>query len=74
MFSPTTDTFTKAIDINYFLGWPGLTSKLIQKHLPPTVATESGHLGQEKHGLQSTKAPTTAAAANISETDVFFSY
>jgi hypothetical protein len=72
MFSPTTDTFVKAIDKNYFLGWPGLTSKLIRKHLPPTVATESGHLRQEKHGLRSTKTPTTAAAANISETDDFF--
>jgi hypothetical protein len=72
MFSPTIDTLVKAIDKNYFLGWPGLTSKLIKKHLPPSIATESGHMRQEKHGLQLTKLPTTAAAANISETDDFF--
>ena len=70
--SPIIDTLVKAIDKNYFLGWPGLTSKLIKKHLPPSIATESGHMRQEKYGLQSTKLPTTAAAANISETDDFF--
>ena len=63
-FSPTHDTFIKAIERNYFFGWPGLTSSLIKKHLPNNIATESGHLRQEQHSLRSTKIrPTTAATA-----------
>ena len=53
-FSPTKDTFLKAIKNNHFIGWPGLTATLIQKHLTPTIASIKGHLKQEKQGLQST--------------------
>ena len=57
-FSPTKDTFLTAIQKNHFLGWPGLTSSLIRKHLPVTTATIKGHLRQEQQGLQSTKHST----------------
>ena len=33
LFSPVTSTLTKAIDNNHFISWPGLTTKLIKKHL-----------------------------------------
>jgi hypothetical protein len=73
VFSPTPDTFIKAIDNNFFLGWPGLTSSLIAKHLPPSTSTNAGHMRQERHSLRSTKSiPTTAAAANISAIDDHF--
>ena len=55
-FSPTTDTFIKAIKNNHFITWPGLTQQLIQKHLPPSIDTAKGHIKQEFKGLQSTKA------------------
>ena len=54
-FSPTTDTFLKAIKNNHFITWPGLTQQLIQKHLPPSIDTAKGHIKQEFKGLQSTK-------------------
>ena len=74
MFSPTKDTFIKAINNNSFLTWPGLTLKLISKHLLPSIATHSGLLRQEKQGLHSIKSlAMTATAANISQaTDDFF--
>jgi len=74
VFSPTKDTFIKAINNNSFLTWPGLTLKLISKHLLPSIATHSGLLRQEKQGLHSIKSlAMTATAANISQaTDDFF--
>ena len=43
---------------NNYTTWPGLTSKLINRHLPPCISTSRGHMKQEFKGLQSTK-PTT---------------
>ena len=70
-FSPVPSTFIKAIQNNNFITWPGLTTKLIQRHLPPSIATEKGHIRQEYSGLQSTKTPAQAPiamAAAINET------
>ena len=53
--SPVTSTFATAIGKNFFKTWPGLTRKLIRKHLPPVIATTQGHLHQERQHLQSTK-------------------
>ena len=55
LFSPVTSTLTKAIDNNHFISWPGLTTKLIKKHLPKSVATAKGHLNEERQHIQSTK-------------------
>ena len=54
-FSPTTSTFLQAIQKNFLLSWPGLTSELVKKHLPTSVYTTKGHINQERQGLQSTK-------------------
>ena len=54
--SPPVSTFTAAIAKNNFSSWPGLTTKLINKHLPKSIYTYQGHLHKEKQGLQSTKA------------------
>ena len=54
-FSPVVATWCAAIDRGYFLTWPGLTSALVRKHLPKTVATYKGHLKQDRQGLRSTK-------------------
>ena len=66
-FSPTTDTFIKAIKNNHFITWPGLTQLLIQKHLLPSIDTAKGHLKQEFKGLQSTKSTVPP-----NETSYFF--
>ena len=53
--SPPISTFIKAINNNNFVTWPGLTSKLMSKHLPKSTHTTLGHFKSEKQGLQSTK-------------------
>ena len=58
-FSPVPSTFIKAIKNNHFSTWPGLTSELITKHLPMSIATAKGHLNQERQNIQSTKTPST---------------
>ena len=40
---------------NHFTTWPGLTTKLIGKHLTKKIRTAKGHLNQERRHLQSTK-------------------
>ena len=51
---PVSSTFIKAIENNHFTTWPGLDPQLIKKHLPPSIATNKGHMHQERQGLQST--------------------
>ena len=53
--SPVASTFITSIKNGNFLTWPGLTPELIRKQLPKCIATEKGHLNQERKGLQSTK-------------------
>ena len=52
---PTSPTWIKAIKINHFTTWPGLTADLLTKHLPPSVATAESHIKQEQQNLMSTK-------------------
>ena len=53
--SPVPSTFLKAIRNNNFITWPGLTTELITKNLPKTIATVQAHLKTERQELQSTK-------------------
>ena len=53
--SPPIPTFTRAIQNNHFITWPGLTVKLINQHLPKSIYTHLGRLKTEKQGLQSIK-------------------
>ena len=54
-FSPVLKTWTTAIDAGYFATWPGLTSALVRKHLPKSIATAKGHLRQDRKNVRSTK-------------------
>ena len=54
-FSPTINTFITAISKNNLSSWPGLTTKLIHRHLPKSTYTYQGHMHKEYQGLQSTK-------------------
>ena len=51
MFSPTKDTFIRAIRNGNFHSWPGLTTETVIKFLTPTIATHFGHLKQERQNL-----------------------
>ena len=44
LFSARPSTIKKAIKNNFLSTFPGLTKKLIDKHLPTSIATEMGHL------------------------------
>ena len=54
-FSPVATTWIKGINAIFFSTWPGLTSKLTTKHLPPSVNTALGHLLQQYQDTGSTK-------------------
>ena len=58
-YSPTTETWCKAVDKGYFQSWPGLTAKAIRKYLPKSEATIRGHMDQTRQNVRSTK-PTPA--------------
>ena len=54
-FSPVPSTFKKAIKRGFLSSWPGLTTQMVDKYLPPSEATAKGHIRQEAQHLQSTK-------------------
>jgi hypothetical protein len=54
-FSPTTATWTKAINHGFFCSWPMLTAKTVRQHLPKSVATAMGHMDQSRKNQRSTK-------------------
>ena len=55
-FYPVKFTCRAAIKKGLFKTWPGLTTQLVDKHLPLSPATIKGHMIQEHSNLQSTKA------------------
>ena len=60
-FSPVVHTWTKAIGAGFFATWPGLTSELVRKHLPKSLATAKGHLKQDRQNIRSTKLSVATA-------------
>jgi hypothetical protein len=67
-FSPTTATWTKAIDSGAFQSWPGLTSKAVRQLLPKSMATAMGHMDQQRKNLRSTKVVKITAPPKIGRT------
>ena len=59
-FSPVVSTWTAAITSSFFTTWPGLTSVLVRKHLPKSLATAQGHLRQDRKNVRSTRNTSTA--------------
>jgi hypothetical protein len=57
-FSPLPSTFLRAVQRGHFNTWPGLTSSLITKYLPKSLATSKGHLRMQQKNIQSTKPIT----------------
>ena len=62
LFSPTVDTLCKAIDNDQLIGFPFLTSSLVQKYLPESTATAKSHMNRNKKNLRST---TNSPASKI---------
>ena len=54
MFSPTIDTFCKAIDNDQLIGFPPITSSQVRKYLPESTATAKGHMNRLRKGTRST--------------------
>ena len=54
-FSPAKHSLIQAIKKSYFSTCPNLTSDLINKHLPPSVATDKFRMHQTRKNLKSTK-------------------
>ena len=69
-FAPVKSTFLKAINNNHFTTWPGLTAKLVSKHLQEPTSTALGHIKQEFQGLRSTKQRTNLESLPSNE-DMF---
>jgi hypothetical protein len=67
-FSPTTATWTKAIDAGSFQSWPSLTSKAVRQLFPKSMATAMGHLDQQRKNLRSTKVVKPTAQPKICTT------
>jgi hypothetical protein len=54
MFSPTIETFCKAIDNDQLIGFPPITSCQVRKYLPESTATAKGHMNRKRKGIRST--------------------
>ena len=65
--SPVPSTWLKAIEAGYFTTWPGLTTELVRRHLPKSMATAKGHLREEHQVLRSTK---TTPTSHLSENSI----
>ena len=63
-FAPVPSTWKRAIKNNNFVTWPGLTVDLINRHLPPSIATVRGHVHRERKHLQSSKSATLKSDKN----------
>ena len=48
-------TWTASITSGFFTTWPGLTSALVRKHFPKSLATAKVHLRQDQQNVQPTK-------------------
>ena len=60
--SPVPSTLLQAIRSHHLTTFPGLTTNLITKHLPKSLATVLGHQDQEAKHLRSTKVPLPTPA------------
>ena len=53
LFSFVNHTLVQANKKGYSSTWPNLTSNLINKHLPPSMATDKGHMHQTSKNINS---------------------
>ena len=58
--SPHPSTVIRAIKRGHFTSFPGLTTELLNKHLPKAIATAMGHMRGQQQNVNSTKQPWPA--------------
>jgi hypothetical protein len=69
MFSPTKSALLQAVKNGHMVTCPGLTEKVINKHLKLTPATTMGHMNQRRQHIRSTsKIPITSDIEDITTT------
>ena len=54
-YSPVKSTWMKAINKGFFNTWPGLNQQNVRKYLEKSIASEKGHMDEERAGTRSTK-------------------
>jgi hypothetical protein len=59
LFSPALSTLQTALHRNFITNFPGLTSELLRRHPPNSVATIKGHLDQTRQHKRPTPKPST---------------
>jgi hypothetical protein len=52
---PTKDSWIKAINNGNYKTWPGITTKVVNKHFPESVETQKGHTKKQRQNVRSTK-------------------
>ena len=70
--SPAQSTLLRAISKGHLHTFPGLTTSLITKHLPKSIATTMGHQDQESKNIRSTTRifpDPTGPAQDLQDTD-----
>ena len=70
MGSPVSSTLLRAIRRHHLTTFPGLSTNLISKHLPKSLATVLGHQDQEAKHLRSTKIMPSPSADLPSDPDI----
>jgi hypothetical protein len=68
--SPAPSTLLRAIRRHHLVTFPGLTTNLVTKHSPKSLATVLGHQDQEAKHLRLTKALLVADTLLVSEPDL----
>jgi hypothetical protein len=68
-FSPTTATWTQAIDNGFFRSIPALTAKTVHRQLPKSMATAMGHMDQIRKNVQSTRHRKRPSDKEVKEFD-----
>ena len=56
LLSPPKATLLRAINNQPLTTFPGLTYDLISKHLPPSTATDKGHMKRRRQNIRSTRS------------------
>ena len=71
LFRPVLDTWCNAINAGYLTTWPGLTYKLVRKHLPKSIYTAKVHLRLSRQHFRSTSAQLPLAPPPPSHTPTY---
>jgi hypothetical protein len=65
--SPAPSTLLRAIRRGHLTTFPGLTTQLIVKHLPKSIATALGHLDQESKNIRSTRVSSSPVSPSTDD-------